>query len=117
MAESVLKKANSRLKFLYRKKEFLTQHTKKRLIMSLIQCHYDNACSVWYNSLTQPFKNKLQTCQNKIMRFVLDLDSRAHIDPSHFKSPNWLPVNRRVEQIMLCHVFKIKNWPVSGLHV
>ena len=43
------------------------------------------------------------------MRFVLDLDSRAHIDPSHFKSLSWLPVHRRVEQIMLCHVFKIKN--------
>jgi hypothetical protein len=43
------------------------------------------------------------------MRFVLDLDSRAHIDPSHLKSLSWLPVHRRVEQIMLCHVFKTKN--------
>jgi hypothetical protein len=124
MTESVLKKANSRLKFLYRKKEFhtqhtkkflyrkkefVTQHTKKFLVMSLIQCHYDYACSVWYSSLTQSLKNKLQTCQNKIMRFVLNLDSRAHIDPSLFKSLNWLPVHRRVEQIMLCYIFKIKN--------
>ena len=59
MAESVLKKANSRLKFLYRKKEFLTLHTKKLLVMSLIQCHYDYACSVWYNSITQTLRNKL----------------------------------------------------------
>lgn len=109
MAESLLKKANSRLKFLYRKKDFLTLHTKKLLVMSLIQCHYDYACSVWYNSITQTLRNKLQTCQNKLIRFVLDLDSRAHIDQSHFKSLNWLPVHMRVNQIMLCHVFKIRN--------
>ena len=34
MACSVLKKANARLKFLYRKKEYLTQHAKKLLVMS-----------------------------------------------------------------------------------
>ena len=37
MAESLLKNANARLKFLYRNKQYLTQHTKQRLVMSLIQ--------------------------------------------------------------------------------
>ena len=65
MARSVLKKANARLKYLYRKKGYLTQHTKKFLVMALIQCYFDYACSIWYNGPTQLLKTKLQTTQNK----------------------------------------------------
>ena len=36
IANSVLQKANARLKFLYRKLKFLSLHIKKLLIMSLI---------------------------------------------------------------------------------
>jgi hypothetical protein len=109
MARSVLQKANARLKYLYRKKDYLTQHTKKLLVMSLIQCHFDYCCSIWYPGLSQVLKNKLQITQNKLIRFVLDLDARSHIGPNHFRSLNWLPVNKRVDQIILCHVFKVKN--------
>jgi hypothetical protein len=109
MARSVIQKANSRLKYLYRKKEYLTQQTKKLLVMSLIQCHFDYACSIWYHSLTKMLQNKLQTTQNKLLRFVLGLDARAHIGPEHFRLLNWLPVNKRVDQIVLGHVFKIQN--------
>ena len=114
MADSVLKKANARLKFLYRKKEFLTHETKKLLVMSLIQCHFDYGCSIWYNSLTQAFKNKLQTTQNKILRFVLNLDSRTHIGFDHFRYLNWLPVEKRVQHLMLCHMFKVRNNEAPG---
>lgn len=109
MAESVIKKAIARLKFLHRKKEYLTQHTKKLLVMSLVQCHYDYACSVWYSGLTQSLKHKLQVTQNKLVRFILNLEPRAHVGQQHFETLNWLPVNKRVEQIMLCHVFKVKH--------
>ena len=40
---------------------------------------------------------------------MLDLDARSHIGSQHFNQLNWLPVNKRVDQIILCHVFKIKN--------
>ena len=109
MARSVLQKANSRLKYLYRKQQYLTQQIKKLLVMSLIQCHYDYGCSIWYHSLTKGLQNKLQTTQNKLIRFVLGLDARAHIGPEHFSLLNWLPVNKRVDQIMLNHVFKVKH--------
>ena len=89
MARSVLQKANARLKYLYRKKDFLTQHTKKLLIMSLIQCHFDYCCSIWYPGLTQVLKHKLQVTQNKLIRFALNLDARSHVGPQHFRS---LPV-------------------------
>lgn len=109
MARSVIKKANSRLQFLYRKKQFLNLHTKKLLVMSLIQCQFDYACSFWYAGLTQTLKNRLQTSQNKLIRFVLDMDSRSHVGLEHFKYLNWLPVPKRVDQIILCHVFKIST--------
>ena len=58
MANAVLMKANSRLKFLYRKKEFLSEFSKKLLVMSLVECHMDYACSVWYNGLSQSLKKQ-----------------------------------------------------------
>ena len=109
MATSILKKANAKLKFLYRKQNYLTPDTKKLLIMSLVQCHFDYACSVWYNSLTKVFQNKFQTTQNKMIRFALDLDYNTHIDKQHFKYLGWLPVQKRVEQIIISQVFNINN--------
>ena len=32
-----------------------------------------------------------------------------HVGPEHFKFLNWLPVTKRVDQIMLCYVFKIRS--------
>ena len=109
MAKSIIQKANARLKFLYRKRAYLTAHTKRLLVSALIQCHFDYACSFWFHGLTKFWKDKLQVTQNKLVRFVLDLDYRSHIDNKHFISLDWLPVSKRVEQITLCHVFKIKN--------
>ena len=48
MAISVIQKANARLKFLYRKRNFFNLTAKKLLVMSLIQCHFDYACSFGY---------------------------------------------------------------------
>ncbi|KAH3878020.1 hypothetical protein DPMN_001900, partial [Dreissena polymorpha] len=45
IARSIITKANSSLKFLYRNSKFLTLHNRKLLVMSLIQCHFDYACS------------------------------------------------------------------------
>ena len=51
-------------------------------------------------------KSKIQTTQNKLIRFVLDLQRRAHISKEHFELLNWLPVNSRVDHLTFCHVFK-----------
>lgn len=109
MVSSIIKKANARLKFLYRKQKYLTVHTKKLLVQSLIQCHFDYACCAWYSGLTKLWKNKLQVTQNKLIRFVLNMEKRSHIDQGHFRSIGWLPVDKRVDQIILGHVFKIRN--------
>ena len=54
----------------------------------------------------QSFENhtSIFNTQNKLKRFVLDLESRSHISKEHFELLNWLPVNSRVH-----HVFKMKN--------
>lgn len=105
----VIKKANSRLKFLYRRGSYLNLYTKKLLVSALIQCHYDYGCSIWYTPLSKQTKCKLQTTQNKIIRNVLCLPPRSHIGASEFHKINWLPVNLRVSQIMLNHMFRILN--------
>ena len=77
--------------------------------MSFIQCHFDYACSFWFSCLSQNLKNRLQTTQNKLIKFVLSLDQMIHVGPEHFKILNWLPVTKTVDQIILCHVLKIKS--------
>ena len=94
MVLSIIQKANARLKFLYRKRKYLTFSTKKLLVISLIQCHFDCACSFWFSCLSQNLKNRLQTTQNKLIRFVLNLDQMIHVGPEHFKFLNWLPVTK-----------------------
>ena len=109
MVKLIIQKANARLKFLFRKQKFLNLHSKKLLVMSLIQCHFDYACSFWYPGLSQLLRNRLQVTQNKMIRFVLKLDPRSHIGSDEFKSLGWLPVSKRVDQIILNHIFRIKS--------
>ena len=59
-------------------------------------------------------KNKLQVTQNKILRVVQNMDSRAHIGSDVFKSLSWLSVSKRVVQIILNHVLKAKSAQSSG---
>ena len=108
-ADKVIKKANSRLKFLQRKGRYLNVYTKKLLVSALIQCHYDYACSSWYLGLTKHTKQRLQITQNKIIRNVLNLSPRSHIGANEFQEVNWLPINCRVFQIIVNHMFRILN--------
>jgi len=44
-----------------------------------------------------------------MIRFVLNLDARTSIRKEHFNHLSWLPVEKRVHHLMLCHVFKVRN--------
>ena len=48
---NIIKKVNSRLKFLYRQGRCLVENARKTLNTALIQCHFDYACSSWYANL------------------------------------------------------------------
>ena len=92
---------------MYRYKFILKEKSKKILYSALIQCHFDYCCSSWYASLNKIQKSRLQIMQNKCIRFILDLGPRSHIGSKEFKLANMLPVQDRVRQLKLTHVFKI----------
>ena len=103
---NVVSKINTRLKFLYQKSKFLSRQLRRLLCNALIQPHFDYECSVWYPNLNKKFKTKLQTLQNKCVRFCLQLDNRAHVGLTEFKKINWLPVDSRFRQCLAANVFK-----------
>lgn len=107
ICSSIVRKSNSRLKFLYRQAKFLNLQTRKLLVTSLIQCHFDYACSAWFFGLSEKHKSKLQICQNKLIRFVLGLEPRSHIGLQQFQRVGWLPSEKRVWHIGLLHIHKI----------
>ena len=106
---NIIKKSSSRLKFLYRYKEILNESSRKILSSALIQCHFDYCCSSWYSSTSKTLKNKLQVMQNKMIRFILNLDNRSHIGILEQEKVNMLPVASRVKQLKLNHVLNIRN--------
>ena len=109
MALNVIGKINSRLKFLYRKGDFLTPELRRLLCNALIQPHFDYALSAWYLNLNKGIKDKLQIMQNKCIRFCLKKEARYHIGLNEFATINWLPVNHRANQCFSSNAFKFFN--------
>ena len=109
IADKVISKSNAKLKFLYRQARNVNLETKKLLISALIQCHFDYASASWYSGLTKNNRRRLQITQNKIIRFLLNAHPRTHIGPNEFRLVNMLPVELRVDQLKLNHVFNILN--------
>ena len=105
IVENILKKGNSRLKFLCRQATYLTTRSRKLLTSALILCHFGYACSAWYSGLQKTMK--LQILQNKTIRFALDLSPRTHLGITHFLKMQWLPVDVGVEQLNLSIMHRI----------
>ena len=84
MGNKVLKKCNTRLKYLFRKSKFLTSHSRHLLASALVQCHLDYACASWYSGLSMRTKNLLQATQNRLIPFTLGLLYHTSIGPEHF---------------------------------
>ena len=45
---------------------------------------------------------------NKTIRYILDLDSRAHIGANEYENVSMFPICDRVRQLKLNHMFRIK---------
>ena len=115
-------KCSNKVKFLYRNARNFDKKTKKLLVSALIQCHFDYACTSWYSGLTKKSKSRLQVAQNKVIRFMLNLPPRSHIGAEEFEMVGLLPVEKRVGQLKLSHVYNIfhSNAPVymkSNFHI
>ncbi len=119
MATNAIKKVNKCLKFMYRKSEFL--NFKERLMMSnaLIQPTFDYGCNFWFRSLGKVVRSKLQVTQNKVIRFVLEKGNRYHVAVSDFRKLKWISVEKRVDFMTLCNMFKIyhKKAPKYLCHI
>ena len=75
----------------------------------MIQPHFDYACLTWYPNLNKSLKKKLQTTQNKCIRFCLLLGNREHVGFEEFERINWLNINDRFEQCLSVFVYKFFN--------
>ena len=58
---------------------------------------------------TQKVKNKLQTAQNNMIRYLLNYCCRGNIGFSDFKKPNCLDINVRVDYVTLNLMFNSFN--------
>ena len=105
----IVKKCNTRLRFLYRYNDMLNIEMRKTLSTALVQCSFDYSCCSWYPGINETFRKKLQVLQNKMIRFILKLDNRAHIGNNELIKAGFLNVSDRIKQLNLGHVFKIWN--------
>ena len=109
MALSVINKINNKLKLLYRKNSFLTPAVRRLLCNALTQPHFDYASAAWYLNLTKKLKKRIQTSQNKCIRFCLQLDKMIHISHKEFGMLNWLLGTERFNQCIDSALFKYVN--------
>ena len=107
VANYVLRKANARLKFLYRQSAYLDHNCRKLLCSALIQCLFDYASCSWFAGLNQKFKNKLQITQNKMVRFITNRGPRTHVGQQERSQIGYLNVADRVKCLRSCHAHKI----------
>lgn len=105
----LVSKINSKLKFLYRNAGFFRMRERKMLCSALLQSHFDYACNFWYRGVCSELKNKFQTAQNKIVRYIHSYDNRKHLVCSDFHRLNMLKVQFRVDYTTLCHMYNISK--------
>ena len=122
IASNILYKSSNKLKCLYRNAGKFNLETKKLLISALIQCHFDYTWSSWYNGWSKKFKCRMQCTQNKIIRFMLNAPWRFHVGANELNHFGLLPIEYRVEQLMLGHMFNIVNgnaltYLISGIKI
>ncbi len=105
--DTIVRKCTGRIKFLYRQARCLPRALKKTLCQSLVQSHIDYVISSWYAVITWKAKNKLQIIQNKVVRFILDLQPRTHLTVEHMRELNMLSVSEKAKQLRLSTIHKI----------
>ena len=107
MATRMLGKINGKLKFLYRRQNFLDGSLRRLLLNAPIQPHFDYACTSWYSMLNKRLSKKIQAAQNKCIRFYLNLKNTA--GATELKVINWLPTKNRMDQCVCVNVMKFFN--------
>lgn len=107
MVDTIIKKATGRLKFLYRHSQYFNQKLRKNLCSALLQCHLDYCSTSWFSGLSKERQRKLQITQNKMIRFILNLSPRDHVDQTSLVTVKLLDIQNRARQLRLNHMFNI----------
>ena len=96
-AGNLMKACAGRLAFLYRNSSLLDKKCRQLLCSTLIQSYFDYCCSSWYSGLSLTLKERLNIVQRKMVRFVSNLDNRAHVDNRDLRELACLSVPDRVK--------------------
>ena len=56
--------------------------------------------------LNKRLSKKMQSAQNKCIRFYLNLKNTTHVGATEFKAINWLPTKNRVDQDTCVNIMK-----------
>ena len=107
MGNSVIKKVNAKLKFLYRKSAYFGKNERKLLCSALVNPQFEYSCKAWYRSVNANVKHKLQTAQNKMIIYLLNYGCRRHVGFNDFKKSNCLDISARVDYMTLNLMFNI----------
>ena len=102
----MIKKCAGRIGFLYRNSSLLDFECRRVLCNSLIQPYLDYCCSTWYSSISQQLRNRLDTIQRRMVRYVFSKDSFYHVSAQDLQVLSWL--SDRVKFFKLNQVFKIR---------
>ena len=105
IANSIIGKVNSRLKFLTGNVHVWMKKTRKSLCSAVIQSHLDYFCLSWYAGLNKTLKKN----KTKLFDLLKNLGPRSYIGYSELDSLGFLNVENRVKQLRLNHVFNIFN--------
>ena len=100
---------NSLKALFYRNGSLLDEKCKKILCAALVQPYIDYCCSSWYSGVSSHFKQRLDTLQRKMVRFVYALGFREHVGNSHLRELSWLSIPDRVSFFKLLQLFKIRH--------
>ena len=90
----------------YKLLHWKNKYLRRLLCNALIQPHFDYACSAQYRNLSKKTKSRVQTLQNKCIRFCLQLDKMSHISQKEFETINQLPIKERYHRCVNSIAFK-----------
>ena len=108
-AGNLMKVCAGRLAFLYRQSSLLDKKCRQTLCSALVQPYMDYCCSSWYSGMCVALKERFNTIQRKMVRFIFSLDYRAHVDVTNLREMAWLTVPDRVKFFKLNHLFRIRH--------
>ena len=108
-ATEILKKANGKLRFLYRCASSLRGKYRRLLCSALISSSLEYCSSAWYPSLLEESRRALGTMQRKMVRYVGCMGPREHVGDVDIWALGWMPFPKRVQFYEAMHVFRVRR--------